>query len=622
MHSIDSVNELTELRNSILEERGENRARVIISTRATCCRLKGSEEVTEALKKELDARGLSEKIEIVTTGCLGFCQMEPIIVIQPKGIFYPCVEVSSVGELVEKSIIGDEVVDDKVYEDPATGKAFPLEKDIPFYMKQKRLVLGDNGNIDPTSLMDYIAIDGYGTLAKVLTSMSPEDVIEEVKTSGLRGRGGAGFPTGLKWDITRKAEGDVKYLICNADEGDPGAYMDRSILESNPHMLLEGMMIGAYAIGSTEGWIYVRNEYPLAIEHLTLALAKLEEAGILGENILGTGFNFNIRIAKGAGAFVCGEETALMASIEGKRGVPDQKPPFPSQYGLFGKPSNINNVETLATVPLILKKGGEWYAGVGTEKSKGTKIFSLVGKVVNTGLVEVPMGTSINEVVFDIGGGAPDGKEVKGIQIGGPSGGCIPRDMFHLSIDYESLTSAGAIMGSGGLIVMDETTCMVDVAKYFTNFLQEESCGKCSTCREGTQRMYEVLKRITEGKGIEEDLDDLAELGSVIKDASMCGLGQTAPNPVLSTLTHFKKEYFAHIRDERCPALVCKDIMEYDIDQENCTGCGLCMKNCPQEAISGKKKEAHVIDKDLCIKCGVCFDLCKFNSIIRTSGGK
>jgi NADH-quinone oxidoreductase subunit F len=621
MQRIKSVNELTELRNSILEEREEGKPRVIVSTRATCCRLKGSEEVTEALKKELDERGWTEKVEIVTTGCLGFCQMEPIIVIQPKGILYPGVEVTSVGEIVEKSIMGDEVVNDKVYEDPATDKRFPLEKDIPFYSKQKRLVLGDNGNIDPTSLKDYIAIDGYGTLAKVLTSMSPEEVIEDVKTSGLRGRGGAGFPTGIKWDITRKAEGDVKYIICNADEGDPGAYMDRSILESNPHMLLEGMMIGAYAIGSNEGWIYVRNEYPLAIEHLTLALEKLKKTGILGENILGTGFNFDIRIAKGAGAFVCGEETALMASIEGKRGVPNQKPPFPSQYGLFGKPSNINNVETLATVPLILKEGGEWFAGIGTEKSKGTKIFSLVGKVVNTGLVEVPMGTSINEVVFDIGGGAPDGKEVKGIQIGGPSGGCIPREMFHLSIDYESLTSAGAIMGSGGLIVMDETTCMVDVAKYFTNFLQEESCGKCSTCREGTQRMYEVLKRITEGKGTEEDLDNLAELGSVIKDASMCGLGQTAPNPVLSTLRHFKKEYYAHIREKRCPALVCKDLIKFGIDPENCTGCGLCKKNCPQEAISGEKKEPHEIDGALCIKCGVCFDLCKFDAVIRTSGG-
>ena len=452
--------------------------------------------------------------------------------------------------------------------------------------------------------------------------MSPISVIDEIKKSGLRGRGGAGFPTGLKWEICNKTKGDMKYIVCNADEGDPGAYMDRSVLEGNPHSVLEGMLIGAYAIGAREGFVYVRNEYPLAVKNLGIALTQARDYGLLGEDILGFDFDFNVSIIRGAGAFVCGEETALMASIEGRKGVPRQRPPFPAQKGIWGKPTNINNVETWANVPLIISQGADQYSKIGTSDSKGTKIFSLVGKINNTGLVEVPMGTNLSQIIFDIGGGIPNGKELKAIQIGGPSGGCIPKDLIEIPIDYEALTQAGSMMGSGGMVVMDEDTCMVDVAKYFLKFLLDESCGKCLTCREGIERMLEIVTRISEGKGRKEDIELLAELAEVVKDASMCGLGQTAPNPVLSTLRYFKDEYLAHINEMKCPAGVCRALILYSIIEDNCTGCGVCRKRCPQEAISGEKKELHIIDQSECIKCGVCYEICKFDAIVRSSGVK
>ena len=487
--------------------------------------------------------------------------------------------------------------------------------EIPFYKLQKRILTGDNLLIDPTKIEDYIAIGGYKALTQAL-SMQPKEIIEEIKKSGLRGRGGAGFPTGIKWEIASKQKSDVKYIICNADEGDPGAYMDRNLLEGNPQLIVEGMIIGAYAIGANKGWVYVRDEYPLAVENISINIKQAREMGFLGKNILNSGFDFDIEITRGAGAFVCGEETALIHSIEGKRGNPSQRPPFPAQIGLFGKPTNINNVETWANVPKIIENGADWYANIGTETSKGTKIFSLVGKVKNTGLVEVPMGITIAEIVFDIGCGTPDGKKIKAIQTGGPSGGCIPQDLFNLPIDYESLKQAGSIMGSGGMIVMDEDTCMVDFARYFINFLQAESCGKCSSCREGTQRMFEILTDITEGKANDTSIELLEELAYVIKETSLCGLGQTAPNPVLSTLKYFKNEYISHIRDKKCPAGVCRALIIYRVDQEKCTGCGVCKINCPEGAIVGELKQPHFINQDKCIKCGFCRDNCKFDSII------
>ena len=478
-----------------------------------------------------------------------------------------------------------------------------------------RVVLRNCGQIDPTRMEDYIVRDGYLAIAKVLSSMSPEAVIEEVVRSGLRGRGGAGFPAGNKWKFARNAPGEVKYIVCNADEGDPGAFMDRAVLEGDPHTVLEGMLIAAYAIGAQHGYVYVRAEYPIAVVHIKKAVADAKAMGLLGENILGTGFNFDVKIKEGAGAFVCGEETALIASIEGRRGMPRTRPPFPAVAGLWGKPTNINNVETFANIPPIIHKGAGWYAGLGTEKSKGTKIFALAGKINNTGLVEVPMGISLERIIFDIGGGIPGGKKFKAAQTGGPSGGCIPASLLNLPIDYDSLTAAGAIMGSGGLIITDENTCMVDMAKFFLTFTQSESCGRCVPCRLGTKRMLEILQRITEGKGELSDLDTLRELAPMIKDASLCGLGQTCPNPVLTTLNYFLDEYRAHIEEKRCPAGVCKALIRYQIDPETCTGCGVCRKACPQKAISGKAKEAHTLDPSLCIKCGICQAECKFDAV-------
>ena len=502
-----------------------------------------------------------------------------------------------------------------LYHDPVSGEKKIYVKDITFYQKQNRLLLENNTRVDPTEIKDYLAINGYGALAKVLGKMTPEAVIDVVKLSGLRGRGGGGFPTGRKWESTRDAPGDIKYVICNADEGDPGAYMDRSILEGNPHSVLEGMIIGAYAIGSNEGYVYVRNEYPLAVSNLSTAIKQARELGLLGTNILGSGFSFDIKVNRGGGAFVCGESTALMASLEGKPGEPRAKYIHTSEKGLWDRPSNLNNVETWANVPMIINKGAKWFSGIGTPSSKGTKVFSLVGKINNTGLVEVPMGMTLREIIFDIGGGIPGGKSFKAVQTGGPSGGCIPENLLDIPVDYERLTEVGSMMGSGGMIVMDEDTCMVDLAKYFTNFLQEESCGKCVPCREGLRRMGEILKDITEGNASMEDLLLIEDLAGMLKDASLCALGATAANPVMSTLKYFRDEYVAHIIDHKCPAGVCRELITYGIDPDNCTGCGLCKKNCPPLAISGERKQTHVIDTEKCIKCGICYDVCKFEAV-------
>ena len=619
LKKIKSVSDLENLRKNILSKRDPKKKCITICS-GTGCVAHGSEKVSSTFRDEIKKQNLENEVDIKSTGCHGYCEKGTIVVIHPEEICYLRVKPDDVPEIVSETIIKGNIIDRLLYTDPDTNKKIVRELDIPFYKHQKRLIFDNNLKIDPENIDDYIAVNGYSSISKALFELTPESVIGEIKKSNLRGRGGAGFPTGIKWEIAHAQKGDVKYIICNADEGDPGAYMDRSLLEGNPHLIIEGMMIGAYAIGAKEGWVYVRAEYPLAVKNVTKAIEKARELDLLGENILGSDFSFDIKIARGAGAFVCGEETSLISSIEGKRGTPNQKPPFPAQRGLFGKPTNINNVETLGKIPIIIRKGGDWFSGIGTETSKGTKIFSLVGNVQNTGLVEVPMGITLNEIIFDIGGADKD--NVKAVQIGGPSGGCIPKELFHLPVDYESLSQAGAIMGSGGMIVMDKTTCMVDLAMYFMKFLKEESCGKCSVCREGTQRMYEILHNITEGNGKEEDLYLLEELGGVIKDASMCGLGQTAPNPVLSTLRYFKDEYLTHIKDNKCPAGVCKAFIQYGIDAEKCIGCGVCKKNCPQDAIAGERKEKHSITQDKCIKCGICYNMCKFDAIFKTTGGE
>jgi len=606
---LHSIGELEELYKNIIKSKDSKKHIISISS-GTCGHASGSIEVEEALKQAV--KGYEDKIDLKLTGCHGFCAAEPNIVIFPEKIFYKNLKPEDAPNIIQ-SILTGEIIDNLVVSE--NGTKYNHIYEIPFYKLQNRILTGDNLLIDPTKIEDYIAIGGYKALIQAL-SMQPKEIIEEIKKSGLRGRGGAGFPTGIKWEIASKQKNGVKYIICNADEGDPGAYMDRNLLEGNPQLIIEGMIIGAYAIGANKGWVYVRDEYPLAVENITRNVKQAREMGFLGKNILNTGFDFDIEITRGAGAFVCGEETALIHSIEGKRGNPTQRPPFPAQKGLYGKPTNINNVETWANVPKIVENGADWYANIGTETSKGTKIFSLVGKVKNTGLVEVPMGITIEEIVFDIGCGTPDGKKIKAIQTGGPSGGCIPRDYFNLPIDYESLKQAGSIMGSGGMIVMDEDTCMVDFARYFINFLQAESCGKCSSCREGTQRMFEILTDITEGKANDTSIELLEELAYVIKETSLCGLGQTAPNPVLSTLKYFKNEYISHIRDKKCPAGVCRALIIYKVDQEKCTGCGVCKINCPEGAIIGELKQPHFINQDKCIKCGFCRDNCKFDSII------
>ncbi|MBM3242236.1 4Fe-4S dicluster domain-containing protein [Candidatus Poribacteria bacterium] len=619
MKRIRTLNELESLGKSIRDERAPRKTRIVISTKSACCYLKGSQEVTDAFKNELNSKTLGNNVDIMTTGCLGFCEIEPIVVIYPQGIFYQRVGVDNVPAIMSRTIIAGEIIDELLYTEPTTGEKVVYEKDIPFYNQQLRLILGNNSNIDPTSITDYFAIGGYGAFSEVLSQMAPEQVIEEIKKSGLRGRGGGGFPTGLKWELCRKAKArdGIKYVICNADEGDPGAYMDRSILEGNPHSVLEGMLIGAYAIGSSEGYIYVRNEYPIAVENVSMAIAQMEEYGLLGQNILGSDFSFNVTINRGGGAFVCGESTALMASLEGKPGEPRPKYIHTVEEGLWNRPTNLNNVETWANVPLIISKGAEWYSNIGTAKSKGTKVFSLVGKINNTGLVEVPMGTSFEQIIYNIGGGIPEDKKLKAVQIGGPSGGCIPEKLMGLPIDFDELSQIGTMMGSGGMIVMDEDNCMVDIARYFIQFLEGESCGKCVPCREGLERMDEILTDICEGCGTTDQLELLEELAFVVKDASLCALGSTAPNPVLSTLRYFRDEYEAHIKDKKCPAGVCRALIQYSIDSAECTGCGACVKACPENAITGAKKEPRMINQELCIKCGACYDVCKFDAITK-----
>ena len=613
MKRLSSIEELERFQQKILDSRDPRRLRVRICM--TGCRAFGAVELRDAFKAAISEGGLKEKVDILETGCHGFCARAPVAAIDPYGFFYQQISPKDEPLIVEESILGGKPVEKLLYKDPESAQPLALEKEVPFYREQMKIVLRNCGQIDPTSMEDYVARDGFRAIAKVLSSMTPDDVIEEVTRSGLRGRGGAGFSTGTKWRFARGSKGDTKYVICNADEGDPGAFMDRAVLEGDPHTVIEGMLIAAYAIGAKEGYIYVRAEYPIAVTHVKKAVADARAMGLLGKRILGCDFDFDIRIKEGAGAFVCGEETALIASIEGRRGMPRTRPPFPAVSGLWGKPTNINNVETYANIAPIIHRGADWYASLGTEKSKGTKIFALAGKINNTGLVEVPMGITLERIIFDIGGGIPGGKKFKAAQTGGPSGGCIPASLVNLPIDYDSLTAAGAIMGSGGLVIMDENTCMVDLAKYFLNFTREESCGKCVPCRIGTKRMLETLTRITEGKGELEDLENMKDLASMIKDASLCGLGQTAPNPVLTTLNYFYDEYRAHIEEKRCPAGVCKALIHYAVDTEKCKGCGVCRKACPQGAVSGKTKEAHTIDSALCIKCGICYNECKFDAI-------
>ncbi|MDE5619312.1 MAG: NADH-quinone oxidoreductase subunit NuoF [Ruminococcus sp.] len=591
----------------------------------TGCTSSGSPKIIEKLEKELAEKGLTDKVQIVKTGCFGLCELGPIMIVYPEGTFYSRVDIDEIPRIVDEHIIGGKPVKEFLYSETVEGDNIKSLDETSFYKKQKRIALRNCGVINPEDINEYIGRDGYKALGKVLTEMTPEEVIQTVLDSGIRGRGGAGFPTGLKWRLARTIvpDADIKYVCCNADEGDPGAFMDRSVLEGDPHVLIEAMAIAGYAIGASQGFVYVRAEYPIAVERLNIAIGQAREAGMLGNDIFGTGFSFDIDLRLGAGAFVCGEETALMTSIEGNRGEPRPRPPFPAEKGLYQKPSVLNNVETYANIPQIILNGAEWFASMGTEKSKGTKVFALGGKIHNTGLVEVPMGTTLREVIEEIGGGIPNGKKFKAAQTGGPSGGCIPAEHFDIPIDYDNLIGIGSMMGSGGLIVMDEDNCMVDIAKFFLEFTVDESCGKCTPCRIGTKRMYEILDRITKGKGTLEDIDKLEELCYHIKSNSLCGLGQTAPNPVLSTLRYFRDEYIAHVVEKRCPAGVCKDLLHFHVIKDKCFGCGLCARHCPADAITqtdyiapGKKKAAYHIDKEKCIKCGACIGTCKFKAII------
>lgn len=581
----------------------------------TGCTSGGSEKIIEALNRELKAQGLEKEVRVVRTGCFGLCAMGPVVVVYPEGAFYSTVKAEDVPEIVSEHLLKGRVVKRLLYRESEAANSVRSLNETAFYKKQKRRALRNCGVIDPENIEEYIAMDGYEALGRVLTQMTPRQVIDTVKRSGLRGRGGAGFPTGLKWEFASKNDADEKYVCCNADEGDPGAFMDRSVLEGDPHAVLEAMAIAGYAIGSSQGYIYVRAEYPIAVKRLEIAIRQAREYGLLGDGIFGTDFRFDIDLRLGSGAFVCGEETALMTSIEGRRGEPRPRPPYPAVKGLFGKPTILNNVETFANIPQILLKGADWFSSIGTEKSKGTKVFALGGKIRHTGLVEIPMGTTLREIIEDIGGGIPGGKKFKAAQTGGPSGGCIPASLIDTPIDYENLTAIGSMMGSGGLIVMDEDNCMVDMAKFFLTFTVDESCGKCTPCRVGTRRLYELLDKITSGRGELEDLDRIEELAKYIKSNALCGLGQTAPNPVLSMLRCFREEFVAHVTEKRCPAGVCRDLLTFSIDPEKCRGCTLCARECPAGAISGAAGRPHVIDAAKCIKCGLCLQKCRFGAV-------
>jgi len=620
MPRLNAIGELMVLHERLRADRA-NGGTILTVCGGTGCQANRSGAVIDEIRAELVRQGLSDRVTLRVTGCQGFCEQGPIMVIDPSNVFYCHIEPEDVAEIISRSIQGNEVIERLLYTDPATGKKVRTEAEIPFYRAQDRVLLSQNRQVDPCAIEDYIAIGGYSALAQVLTEFDPGAVIAEISASGLRGRGGGGFPTGRKWADCRAAAGDEKYIICNADEGDPGAYMDRSVLEGNPHAVLEGMAIGSWAVGAEQGYVYVRKEYPLAVDHTRTAIAQAREFGLLGENILGSGFNFDVEVARGGGAFICGESTALMASVEGKVGEPRPKDVHTVEDGLWHRPTTLNNVETWANVPSIITNGAAWFAAKGTDGSKGTKIFALTGRVRNTGLVEVAMGTPLRKIIFDIGGGATNGRAIKAVQTGGPSGGCLPAKLFDLSVDFETLAQAGSMVGSGGMVVMDEKTCMVDVAKYFLAFLLDESCGKCVPCRLGIDRMLEIVTDISEGRGRPEQIPLLEELAETVRETSLCALGKTAPNPVVSTLRYFREEYMAHITEKRCPAGVCRELIEYVIDAEKCTGCGVCLRACPHEAISGAKKEPHVIDPLTCRKCGICAEGCTFEAITVHSGG-
>ena len=621
MARINSPAELEAFRKGILSQRDPNKPCITLCS-GSACHASGSKEVAARIEEEIEKQGLSAEVDVRKTGCHGFCERGPIIVIHPEEICYFQIKPEDIPEIVSQTIKEKKVIERLLYTDPSTKEKIIHESEIPFYKNQERLVFGSNGNIDPKNIEDYLAIGGYSALAKALFQMNAEQVLEEVKKSNLRGRGGGGFPAGRKWEGTRKAPGEIKYVIVNADEGDPGAYMDRALLEGNPHAVLEGLTIGAFAVGSHEGYIYVRQEYPLAVENVNMAIRQAEEHGFLGKNILGSGFDFMVKVHQGAGAFVCGESTALMTALEGRAGEPRPKYIRSNIVGLWGRPSVLNNVETWANVPLIINKGADWFRQFGTESSKGTKIFSLVGKITNTGLVEVPMGTPLRDIIFKIGGGIPGGKKFKAVQTGGPSGGCIPEELLDLQVGFDELTKAGSMMGSGGMIVLDEDTCMVDVARYFLDFLTDESCGKCVPCREGMRQMLKILTNITKGKGKEGDIALLEELSETAKEAALCALGKSAPNPFLSTLKYFRDEYEAHVKEKRCPALSCKELIAFHIDPAKCQACMICFKKCPAGAIEGGKNRIHVIDQEKCTKCGTCFEVCppRFRSVKKISG--